>query len=189
VSAGRAEIGRKAVHLATAVLPACMAWAPEPWAVRGPVLAFCIVLILDLARFVVPAFGRWTHRWVGTALRPGEHRGLVSVHYLTGAAALLALVVPRAIGAAAMAYLVFGDAAAALVGRRFGRHRIGTKSLEGSVAGFLAASAAGLVFLAERPLVAIAGAAVATLVEALPLPVDDNWSVPLASAAFLAACV
>ena len=182
----RQEVGRKLLHLATGVLPATIAWAPSPWSWRGPLLAFCAVLALDIARLWHPGLRRWAARRIGGALRPGEHRGFISVHYLTGAAALLSLSLPPALAATAIAHLVFGDAAAALVGQRWGRHRLGRKSLEGSLACLIACVLVGWILLPERPVAFLASALVATVIEVLPLPVDDNWSVPLASGAILA---
>ncbi len=59
--------------------------------------------------------------------------------------------------------------------------RVGGKSLEGSLACFLACWLAGTLFLAppfgSREVVV--GALVATVAEALPLPVNDNLWLPL----------
>jgi dolichol kinase len=185
----RHEIGRKSVHLSTIVLPICMYWAPQPWVWRGPLLAFLVVLGIDVLRLGHAPTRRWFDARLGSYLRPSERQRLISVHYLTCAALLLALCVPQGIAAAALAYLVVGDAAAAVVGRRFGRHRLGSKSLEGSLACFLCCVALGAFLLPHRTVAVLGGALVATVVEALPLPVNDNLSVPLLSAAALLALV
>jgi dolichol kinase len=69
------------------------------------------------------------------------------------------------------------------VGRRFGRHKIGRKSLEGSLACLvgtgIVACVGPLFHLDIR--VALAGAVVAAVTEALSTRVDDNISVPLMS--------
>jgi dolichol kinase len=184
-----AEAWRKAVHLSTIVLPVWIWMAPWPWTWRGPLLAFLAVLGLDLARFVIPSFGSWIEARVGGSLRPSEHRALISVHALTGAALLLALAAPPAIAATALSYLVVGDSAAALVGHRFGRHRFGSKSLEGSLACLAACLAVGIVTLPGQPIAILGGALAATLAEGLPWPVEDNWSVPLLGAAALVGLV
>ncbi len=185
----RQESVRKAVHLATGVIPATIAWAPPPWSWRGPVFAFCVILALDVARLLHPGLRRWATQVLGSALRPRERHGLISVHYLTGAGVLLSAYLPPALAATALGHLVFGDAFAALVGQRWGRHRFGAKSLEGSAACLVACVVVGWVFLPERPLAVLVSAIVATVVEALPLPVDDNWSIPLVSGAVLAVLV
>jgi dolichol kinase len=185
----RYEAGRKAVHLATIVLPAWMYWVPPPWSWRGPLLAFLVVLGIDVLRLRWQPLHRRLEARIGSYLRPAERRQLISVHYLTCAAVLLAWSVPQAVGAAALGYLVVGDAAAALVGRRFGRHRFGSKSLEGSLACLVSCLALGALLLPDRPQAVLGGALVATVSEALPLPLDDNLSVPLLSAAALLALV
>jgi dolichol kinase len=88
--------------------------------------------------------------------------------------------------------LMVGDGAAALVGRRYGRHRYpfvlaASKSLEGSAAFLLTAllTALPLALAAPpghpplTPAQLGLGALTATLAEALDLPANDNVRVPL----------
>jgi dolichol kinase len=182
----RHEAGRKAVHLSMAALPAWIYWVPPPWTARGPVLAFLGILAIDVLRLRSAPIGRFLAPLIDAYLRPDERRGLIRVHWMTGAAALLACVAPPAIAAVAVADVVFGDAAAALVGRRYGRHRVGRKSIEGSVACWCTCFAVAALAFPGQPGAAAGSALVATLVEALPLPVDDNWTMPLAAAGALA---
>ncbi len=97
---------------------------------------------------------------------------------------LTAFFVPeRDIVIAAMLYLTVGDGLAGFVGRSWGRLRIGTKSVEGSLACFLGAWAVGALVLTPpvgRPEVLI-GAVLVTLIEALSPPPDDNLTLPLLS--------
>lgn len=181
----RHEWGRKWIHLATLVFPVWIAHAPDPHRLRGLLLAFLAVLGVDLLRLGWEPFRRLLEPHIGDYLRATERRRLTSVHYLTFTALVLAWLFPRAIAATALAFLVVGDAAAALVGRRFGKRRRWGKSLEGSAACFVACVAIGLVFLPAHPGALASAAAVATLVEALPLPVNDNLSVPWVAAGVL----
>jgi dolichol kinase len=89
-----------------------------------------------------------------------------------------------------------GDAAAALVGKRFGRHRTSSgKSWEGFAAGLgvnVAVALAISTLAPTLPLVAaLAGAFAAALLELLDLPADDNLRVTLGggAVAFLVAMV
>jgi dolichol kinase len=181
----RQELGRKAVHLGMMILPLWTYVAPEPWNWRGPFLAFLAFLTVDGVRLrSARAHGAFAQR-IGDYLRADEARGPIRIHELTAAAALLAFMVPPAIAATAVAYAVFGDAAAALVGRRFGGGA--AKSVPGSLACLATCIAIGAALLPGRPLAIAVGAAVATLVEAAPLPVDDNITVPLLAAVALVA--
>jgi len=74
-----------------------------------------------------------------------------------------------------------GDTVAAIVGKSAGRIRIFGKTLEGSLACLLICFGITL-FLPEVPFhVAIVGALVATIFELLPIPLDDNFRIPLSA--------
>jgi dolichol kinase len=88
----------------------------------------------------------------------------------------------KPIAIAAIAFIIVGDTLAALIGRKYGRHRFfNGKSWEGSAACF----AGTLVVAVFTPglgwPVALIGAVVAAVVEALPLGTDDNVTVPILS--------
>ncbi len=181
----RLELGRKSIHLAMFVFPAWIAWAPDPLRHHGLLFALLVILTTDVLRLRWPPFRSLLHRRLGAYLRPHEHGRLTSVHYLTLAAVVLAWIAPRSIAATALGFLVVGDAFAALVGERWGRRRLGRKSLEGSVACFAGCIAAGALFMPQQWTVVAAAAAVATAVEALPTGVNDNLSVPFIAAVTL----
>jgi dolichol kinase len=185
VAVWRHEVGRKAVHLAMTAFPVWILLVPPPWSSRGPVLAFLFLLTLDAIRLASARVHGWFEHRIGAYLRPHESRTLISMHYLTAAAAFLASVTPPAVAAAAMTDLVLGDAAAALVGRRWGQHRYGEKSVEGSLACFAVCWLATALLVPGRTVAVLASACVATLLEARPLGLDDNLAMPLGAAAVL----
>jgi len=78
--------------------------------------------------------------------------------------------------------LAIGDGVAPTAGRivrLMGNPLNPSKTLGGSLIGFLTALAISLTF--AKPIVAFAGCAVGMLVECLPIGVDDNFSVPVAA--------
>jgi len=98
--------------------------------------------------------------------------------------ALSLLIFPTGIGYAAITVLALGDSSASLLGKRFGRMRIPFnkgKSIEGSISGMVFAFLGALLFV--DPITALVGAAAGILIEALPLPIDDNLLIPLAAGA------
>lgn len=73
--------------------------------------------------------------------------------------------------------LAFGDGFATVIGKLHGRHRIGEKSLEGTLAGLLASFlVCSLVLPWELALLA---SAVGMGIELASLPLDDNITIPL----------
>ncbi len=104
-------------------------------------------------------------------------------------AASLAILIfeDRGIFMAAISFLAIGDTVAALFGLTHGRVRIfGRKTLEGAIACFLSCLLVVYV-LTKLPdlsflfLVGFWGAVTATLVETLPIEVNDNVVIPIVS--------
>ena len=85
----------------------------------------------------------------------------------------------------ALLLTVFGDLTSAIIGIRFGRHRIKNgKSWEGFIGGLIINIIVALIFLFEYPLIALTMALVASFVELTTYKLDDNLTVPLSSAFF-----
>jgi HAD superfamily phosphoserine phosphatase-like hydrolase len=87
---------------------------------------------------------------------------------------------PAPVNSAAIAIFALGDSAASLFGGLLSKKPLPFnkgKTLEGSIAGFFFAFLAGSVFVS--PVLALIGAAVAMMIESLPLPVNDNVLIPL----------
>jgi HAD superfamily phosphoserine phosphatase-like hydrolase len=87
---------------------------------------------------------------------------------------------PAPVNSAAIAIFALGDSTASLFGGLISKKPLPFnkgKTLEGSIAGFFFAFLAGSVFVS--PVLALIGAAVAMMIESLPLPVNDNVLIPL----------
>ena len=90
------------------------------------------------------------------------------------------LLFPAPVNSAAIAIFTLGDSTAALFGGLISKKPLPFnkgKTVEGSLAGFFFAFLAGAVFVS--PALALVGAVVAMIVETLPLPVNDNITIPL----------
>ena len=109
-------------------------------------------------------------------LRSRETRAITGATWLIVSLFAAVLLLPVDIAITATWAAAVGDAVAALIGMRFGRHRSDRdgKSLEGSAACLLA-TLLGTVLLAHLPFtVAFSAALAATGAERLPWPRDDN---------------
>jgi dolichol kinase len=181
----RAEGLRKSLHLATVLIPLAV-WYLPPASWRWPLVALAlVVLAFDFLRLGHPGFGRYVRAMAGAALRRHEREDLAGSSYLVLGCLVAAFVFPRPVAVAAMGYLILGDGLAGLVGRNLGRVPLAFgKSLEGTLAGLAANLLVGALTLPGLPAVLL-GAAVASTVELLPLPLDDNLAIPLISGTIL----
>ncbi|MSQ13490.1 MAG: hypothetical protein EXR47_05075 [Dehalococcoidia bacterium] len=188
------QLRRRAFHiLVTAAMPAVSLFMPR-WVVLALAsAAFVISVSVETARLQFPGLNRWLLESFGFLFKERERGRVTAAMWLALATLLAFLVFPEPLAAVALLMSAFGDPAASVVGRLWGRLRFGAKSVEGAAAFFAAALAVAVVCWAGRlyePLWAgVAAAAVAAVVEALSgqvLPLEDNLTVPLAAGAVLA---
>jgi dolichol kinase len=181
IAAGfRRELHRKRIHLATALVPAAAWVLPRGVVIALLVVAVAVALAIEWARRTV----RWARyqflRRTRTMLREHERRGMAGATYMAIAYLLALIVFPLLVAVAAMLYNALGDSAAAIVGRRWGRHRTSWgKSWEGAAAALVVNLAVGWALPGVPLLAVLLGAAAATLLEFLPLPLDDNLRITL----------
>ncbi len=179
----RREVYRKTLHTASIALPLFVWLVPRAVALAVLVSLVLVALLVEVAR----KRSRWARyhflRRTRTLLRPRERRGLAGATYMAIAYTLAVFLFPKPVAVAAMLYNGLGDAAAALVGRRWGRLRIWRgKSLEGAVAGLVVMLLIGVLLPGIPPGAAVVGAVTAALLELADLPPDDNLWVTLGGA-------
>ena len=103
------------------------------------------------------------------------------IHFAVGIAISL-LIFPAPIRYVAITTLTLGDGGAHIFGMKLGRTPLPFnkgKNLEGTLFGFLFAFLGAMIFV--DPARALIAATVGMLVESLPLPLNDNLTIPLAS--------
>jgi dolichol kinase len=185
----RYEVVRKAIHLLSLSIPVIYFFVSRATGLYLLLPITAAFIIIDLARYYIPEVSQWFYRWFGWLLR--RHETDIKQKRLNGAsnvliaALLCVLIFPKVIVINAFAVLIISDTTAALFGRRFGKHRFLAKSLEGSIAFFVAAVI--VILIAPKVdgtigeyIIGIIAAAIGTIIEALPIKIDDNISIPLA---------
>ena len=126
---------------------------------------------------------------LGSVIRENEKQKLTGmVPYILGVGlSLYAYATPTA--SAAVCFLAFGDVAATTIGERFGKTKIGSKSLEGTAAFVVASVLIGLLLPVvglKLPMgVMLIGALAAAGIELLPLSLNDNLLIPVLSGAVM----
>ncbi len=188
----RTELVRKLIHLTAFLIPAIYYFVDRRFALSVLIPLTAVAVFLEWARYSTEGFGRWFNKWLGPILRKKERpEGARTFHAAVWTLIVSTVMVglfPKYVTIFSLTVWIFGDGAAALVGRRLGRHRIGDRTLQGSL-GFLLAA---LLVVAATPrlgnglgeyVICIAAAVVGTVVELLSRdPIEDNLSVPLSIA-------
>jgi dolichol kinase len=146
-----------------------------------------IVLLLEIARLKIPTLNQFLYGHFESFIRKNEGTKLTgTIPYILGVGLSLLVYSPE-VASAAICFLAFGDVAATTVGERYGRTKIGDKSLEGTAAFVVAAVLAGFLLiplgLVLKAWVIILGAFIAAGVELLPLPINDNLAIPVLAGA------
>ena len=177
------ETARKLVHIAASVTAAALAATLPVPTVRALLLAALIVAIgVERIRRRSQTAQRTFLRAFHGMLRRREVQNVTGATTLAAGFAATALITPPPFAATGILAAGLADAAAAIIGRRVGKRRLRTgKSVEGSTACFLTALAVVWAMTGGGAVPALATATAITLLEAAPLPGDDNlWLPPVA---------
>lgn len=174
------ESARKIIHLLGGLIPLLYLilnlTKVEALLVLG-VLAFPFVGA-DLFRQSWPAVNRWFLQLFQAAMRPGEEHRLTGATYYLLACWVTIFLFEQTIAVAALLILACADTAASIVGQAVGGYRIGQKkTVAGTIAFLVTAYLVMLPFF--PPSISFVVALIAAVTECLPLPVDDNVSIPL----------
>ncbi len=186
------ELPRKALHLFVAVIPLGMLWAGRALSIKILVPLALLAVAADFARSRRADVESFIQEWLGFMMRPSEAAvpGRLIINGATWvmiSLAVLAVLFELRIAAPAFMMFIIGDAAAAIVGQRLGRHRWpgSHRTLEGSLA-FVAAGVLLAWAYPGLPLFQALPALVAGAAAEVPnRPFNDNFRVPLVIAAVL----
>ena len=152
-----------------------------------------ISLLVEGVRLKLPRLNSLLVSRFGLLLKQAESRKVTGATYFVLSALAAFLLFDHSIAIAALLFLSLGDPVAALVGRRapgirfFGKSPVGTLAMVLVAIGIAAVlSAAGV---SDRHWGLYLGAVAAGLAELLPLPLDDNLTIPLVSGGVMALLV
>ena len=183
---------RKLWHFASGavVVVALVIFAPsKTWALVILVAGLALMIAIDIVRYFSRRGKRLFWHHLGFLTSEKEKRGPTTSLYYAASLLLCVLIFPVYAAVGGVISLAAGDPVAAIIGRRYGKLRIGCKSIEGGLAN--AALAFCLIFIFVRSFhVAAAGALAGAIVEMFEIPwLDDNITVPLAAGGAMVAVV
>ena len=194
----RQEVLRKAVHLSSIWMPAALFYLPERFGSSGRwfnVIMFGTFAVLNVlieiavfrgVPFVTPLYKKLFGKMARES-KPGEFR-FSGAPPMYASACLTALCFEHRVAACAFTILILSDTSAALIGRKWGRHRFSNgKSLEGSLAFLLSGWIIAACYCAAGELpgsllaVWLGAVAVSCVAEFFneQIHLDDNFTIPL----------
>lgn len=185
----RDELVRKLIHLCSLSIPVIYYYIPRNTAIIILLILTVLAIFLDLARYLSPAVGSIFYKIFGFLLRRHEldssKKNLNGATYVFISALVSIIIFPKVLFITAFAILIVSDSMAALIGRKYGKHKFLSKSREGTLAFFF--SAIIVVLLTPKVegnlteyVIGFFAAAVGAIVENISFGLaDDNLSIPL----------
>ncbi len=188
------EYFRKAIHLCSLSIPVFYYFLSKSTTLSILIPITLIFVISDITRYYSKTAANFYYNFFGWLLRNHERdekaKRLNGASNILIAAVVCVVIFPKIITITAFAVLIISDISAALIGRRFGKTKLFNKSLEGTIAFFIS----GFIVILLTPkinyyfpeyIIASLAVAIAAIIEASPIRVDDNISVPLSIGAIM----
>jgi dolichol kinase len=186
----RDELVRKLIHLFSLSIPIIYYFIARDTAIVIIGILTAVALFIDLGRHISPSVGKVFYKLFGFLLRKHEldnkKRNLNGATYVLMSALICLIILPKVIFVTAFSILIISDSIAALVGRKYGKRKFLSKSLEGTLAFFISASIVVLFTpkmhdgLFIEYLIGFIAAFVGGIVENISFGfADDNLSIPI----------
>jgi dolichol kinase len=185
----RDEIYRKMIHLCSLSIPIIYYFIPQSTAIIILAVLTFLAVTIDLLRHRLSNIGKMFNVIFGFLLRKHEvdrkKKNLNGATYVFISALVSVIIFPKILFLTAFTILIISDSTAALIGRKYGKHKFLAKSFEGTLAFFMSAI---IVVLFTPKLngsmmeysIGILAAAVGAIVENISFGyADDNLTIPI----------
>lgn len=185
------EYKRKLIHLFNLAIPFSYLYVfPEKWVfVKLLSILMVLCIIFDILRHKVAWVKSLFSLFINSMLRSHEQEGkLTGATWVMIGAVISIILFSKPVAIIALIFMSLGDSAAGLIGQRYGKHKIWNKSWEGFFGGLFVCIIIGIIYslLTELPMtISLSGAVAAMVMEILPIPLDDNFKIPLGAGAIM----
>ena len=182
------EYKRKLIHVFNLIIPLSYLYVfPEKWQIIKVLTSLMILFILtDIFRHKIGWIQSLFKYFFNSMLRSHEMDGkLTGATWVLIGAVITITLFSKPVAIIALIFMSLGDTAAGLIGQRFGKHKIGDKTWEGFFGGLIICIIIALNFPFLPLMVSLIGAITAMIMELIPIPLDDNFIIPLGSGAIM----
>jgi glycerol-3-phosphate acyltransferase PlsY len=144
----------------------------------------------EIARLKNRRVNKWMSSYLRVMLKEEERLRPTGTTYLLLASLVAFLLFEKYVAVTSLLFLSIGDLVAAVIGEEYGRQVLfSNKTLEGSLACLVSCLLIGMLMVRISPTmslpVVVIGALSSAIVELLPIPIDDNLTIPLLGGAMM----
>lgn len=182
------EYKRKLIHLFNLAIPFSYLYIfPEKWVfVKFLSILMVLFIIFDILRHKVAWVKSLFTLFINSMLRSHEQEGkLTGATWVMIGAVISIILFSKPVAIIALIFMSLGDSAAGVIGQRYGKHKIWNKSWEGFFGGLFVCIIVGMNYSLLPMTISLSGAVAAMVMEILPIPLDDNFKIPLGSGAIM----
>jgi dolichol kinase len=182
------EYKRKLIHLFNLAIPFGYLYVfPEKWVfVKLLSILMVLFIIFDILRHKVTWVKSLFSLFIDSMLRSHEQEGkLTGATWVMIGAVISIILFSKPVAIIALIFMSIGDTAAGLIGQRYGKHKIWNKSWEGFFGGLFVCIIIGMNYSLLPMTISLSGAVAAMVMEIVPIPLDDNFKIPLGAGAIM----
>ncbi len=185
------ELLRKGIHLLSLSIPITYIYVDKGFAMTVLTIMAIVAVLLDILSKKNPYIRNLIYGNFGDMLRKHERKKkkfvLNGASWVLISAVITVFIFPKIIAVTAFIILIICDIAAALIGRKWGTHKLFNKSWEGTsafiISGFIVVAIVGIIFNAPFSffVAGVLASIISGFVEAMSkkLKIDDNLSIPI----------
>ena len=182
------EYKRKLIHLFNLAIPFGYLYVfPEKWVfVKLLSILMVLFIIFDILRHKVTWVKSLFSLFIDSMLRSHEQEGkLTGATWVMIGAVISIILFSKPVAIIALIFMSLGATAAGLIGQRYGKHKIWNKSWEGFFGGLFVCIIIGMNYSLLPMTISLSGAVAAMVMEIVPIPLDDNFKIPLGAGAIM----
>jgi dolichol kinase len=180
------NLKRGLVHIAAGLFIAAVASvASRPLMILLLGLLTGVFIVVDLIRLRWKQLNLFYTMMFGMFMREYEIKRVTGASFLLLGSLVSMVLYGNEITVLAVSFLAIGDPLAHFAEDRWGKTRIGRKTLQGGIACFIGCAIIGLLWYSNARDVSLAvvftGAVAASITHLLPVDIDDNLTIPVLS--------
>ena len=175
------ELFRKSIHLCNSLIAYSLFFFNQNDVALAVGIGAVVILFFEFLRIQNSSFNKVFINFLGFLIRDFEKSKITGASYVMISAFIVIFFFDLYICVTSILIMSYADTAAAIIGKKYGKTKIFNKTLEGSMAFLCTALIIVLIIYPEINLFySLLAVFIATIVELLPLNIDDNLSVPIA---------